>query len=484
MKRIDCFIPAADYEQAEATLSHLRSLPLINRIFLLSAGQDTDLSRTGTEVIRVKNLNSSDTVAAIARAATADYSLIYTKYTPLTPGYFALERFVQLGDDTRAGLLYADHYQIINGQRRKMPLIECQEGALRDDFNFGSVLFYNTSVLKKAVAQTTDGYPYAGMYNLRLAVSRMASLVHINEVLYTEEETDTRKSGEKLFDYVDPKNREVQVDMEKACTEHLKAIGAYLPPCFTPVDLGRNDFEFEATVMIPVFNREKTIEDAVRSALAQKTSFKYNVMVVNHHSSDKTVSIVEKLTDDPRLILITPERKDLFVGGLWNTALHHPKCGKFLVQLDSDDVYSGQDSLSRIVEAFYQQQCAMIIGTYRMTDFGLNTLPPGIIDHREWTPENGRNNALRINGLGAPRAFYTPALRELLLPNTNYGEDYGLGLRFSRHYQIGRIYDVLYCCRRWEGNSDAALEPEKVNANNLYKDRLRTWEIQARKQLK
>ncbi|MDD2289434.1 MAG: glycosyltransferase family A protein [Bacteroidales bacterium] len=484
MKRIDCFIPAVDYQQAEATLSHLRSLPLINRIFLLSAGQDTDLSRTGMEVIQVKNLTSSDTVAAIARAASADYSLIYTKYSPLTPGYLALERFVQLGDDTRAGMLYADHYQIIDGQRRKMPLIECQEGALRDDFNFGSVLFYNTSYLKEAAARTTDDYPHAGMYNLRLTVSRMTSLVHINEVLYTEEETDTRKSGEKLFDYVDPKNREVQIDMEKACTAHLKAIGAYLPPVFTPVDLGRKDFEYEASVMIPVFNRERTIEDAVRSVLSQETDFKFNVIVVNHHSSDKTVSIVEKFRDDPRLILITPPRKDLFVGGLWNTALHHPKCGKFLVQLDSDDVYSGSDSLQRIVKAFYQQQCGMIIGTYRMTDFALNTLPPGIIDHREWTPENGRNNALRINGLGAPRAFYTPILRELLLPNTNYGEDYGLGLRFSRKYQIGRIYEVLYNCRRWEGNSDAALEPEKVNANNLYKDRLRTWEIQARKQLK
>ncbi|HBG52732.1 MAG TPA: glycosyl transferase, partial [Rikenellaceae bacterium] len=293
-----------------------------------------------------------------------------------------------------------------------------------------------------------------------------------------------RKSGEKLFDYVDPKNREVQVDMEKVCTEHLKAIGAYLPPVFSPVDLGRKDFEYEASVMIPVFNREKTIEDAVRSALGQETDFKFNVIVVNHHSTDKTVSIIEKFRDDPRLILITPNRKDLFVGGLWNTALHHPKCGKFLVQLDSDDVYSGPDSLRRIVEAFYQQQCGMIIGTYRMTDFKLNTLPPGIIDHREWTPDNGRNNALRINGLGAPRAFYAPVLRTLLLPNTNYGEDYGLGLRFSRQYQIGRIYEVLYNCRRWEGNSDAALEPEKVNANNLYKDRLRTWEIQARKQLK
>ncbi|MFA5301516.1 MAG: glycosyltransferase family 2 protein [Bacteroidales bacterium] len=484
MKRIDCFIPAADQDQVAATLAHLKPLKIIDRIYLLSTDPGVDLSHTGLEIIPVDNLTSSTTIEKITARSSAGYTLIYTKYTTLEPGYFALERLVRLGDDTKAGMLYADHYQIINGLRRKMPLIECQEGALRDDFNFGSVLLFNTAILKKAAAQTTINYPYAGLYNLRLTVSRLAPLVHVNEVLYTEIETDTRKSGEKLFDYVDPKNRDVQIDMEKACTEHLKAVGAYLPPVFTPVDLDRETFEYEATVMIPVFNRERTIEDAVRSALSQETGFKFNIIAVNHHSTDNTLNILKKYENDPRLIVITPERKDLFVGGLWNTALHHPKCGKFLVQLDSDDVYSGPDSLEKIVKAFYRQQCGMIIGTYRMTDFQMNTLPPGIIDHREWTPENGRNNALRINGLGAPRAFYTPILREILLPNTNYGEDYGLGLNFSRKYQIGRIYDVVYNCRRWEGNSDAALEPEKVNANNLYKDRIRTWELQARKQLK
>ncbi|MFA7048641.1 MAG: glycosyltransferase family A protein, partial [Bacteroidales bacterium] len=345
MKRIDCFIPAADQNQIAVTISRLKSLSIINRIYLLSTDPEVDLSHTGMEVIAVDNLSSSSTVAKIAEMSASDYTLIYTKYTTLEPGYFALERMVRLGDDTQAGMLYADHYQIINGQRRKMPLIECQEGALRDDFNFGSVLLYNTAILKKAAAQTNISYPYAGLYNLRLTVSRMAPLVHINEVLYTEIETDTRKSGEKLFDYVDPKNRDVQIDMEKACTEHLKAVGAYLPPVFTPVDLNRETFEYEATVMIPVFNRERTIEDAVRSALSQDPGFKFNIIAVNHHSTDNTLNILKKYENDPRLIVITPERKDLFVGGLWNTALHHPKCGKFLVQLDSDDVYSGPDSL-------------------------------------------------------------------------------------------------------------------------------------------
>ncbi len=465
-------------------MSFLSRQETVNRIFLLSTSKDENLSESGYPVIVTDNLNSSVTVAAISRAASADYCLIYTKYTTLEPGYFALERFIRLGDDSQAGMLYADHFQIIDGQRRKMPLIVCQEGALRDDFNFGSVLFYRTSRVKEAVAQTKGDYPYAGMYNLRLAVSRAAGLVHINELLYTEIETDTRKSGQKLFDYVDPKNRAVQIDMEKACTEHLKAVGAYLEPVFEPISFNEDSFEYEATVMIPVKDRERTIADAVKSALSQVTTFKYNVIVVNHHSQDRTVSIVEQFTGDPRLIFITPERRDLFVGGLWNTALHHPKCGKFIVQLDSDDVYSGPDSLQKMVDAFYAQHCAMVVGTYRMTNFHMETLPPGIIDHREWTPENGRNNALRINGLGAPRAFYTPILREVLLPNTNYGEDYSLGLNFSRKYQIGRVYDVVYCCRRWEGNSDAALEIEKTNANNLYKDRIRTWELQARKQLK
>ncbi|MDD4827684.1 MAG: glycosyltransferase family 2 protein [Bacteroidales bacterium] len=484
MKRIDCFIPAADLNQVANTLSHLQPLDIIRNVFLLATDRQADFSSTGLPVIYTDNLNSSDTVAAIARAASADYSLIYTKYTGLVPGYFSLERFARIGDDSGAGMLYSDHFQIIDGQRRKMPLIMYQEGALRDDFNFGSVLFYRTSCLKKAVEESNVQYPYAGMYNLRLTVSRMADLVHINEILYTEVETDTRKSGQKLFDYVDPKNRAVQVDMEKACSAHLKAIGAYLEPVFTPVSFDREAFDYEATIMIPVFNRERTIEDAVLSALSQKTTFKYNVIVVNHHSSDNTVSIVNKYTSDPKLILITPDRRDLFVGGLWNTAAHHPQCGRFIVQLDSDDVYSGPDTLQKIVDAFYEQQCAMVVGTYRITDFRMETIPPGVIDHREWTPDNGRNNALRINGLGAPRAFYTPILREVLLPNTNYGEDYALGLYFSRKYQIGRIYDVLYCCRRWEGNSDAALEVEKTNTNNLYKDRIRTWEVQARKQLK
>ena len=298
--------------------------------------------------------------------------------------------------------------------------------------------------------------------------------------MYTEIEEDNRKSGEKQFDYVDPRNQDRQKEMESACTEHLKEIGGYLKPSFKTVDFVHDALEFEASVIIPVKNRETTIEAAIRSVLAQKANFKYNILVIDNHSTDGTTEKIDQYKDDERVVHIVPERNDLGIGGCWNLGIHHPKCGKFAVQLDSDDLYKDENTLQIIVNAFYEQQCAMVIGTYRMTDFDLNTLPPGVIDHREWTPENGRNNALRINGLGAPRAFYTPIARQIGFPNTSYGEDYAMGLNISRHYQIGRIYDVLYLCRRWGGNSDAALSIERVNANNLYKDRIRTWELQAR----
>ena len=347
----------------------------------------------------------------------------------------------------------------------------------------------------------TEDYQWGALYDLRL---RMKRIIHINEYLYTEIETDSRKSGEKQFDYVDPKNRAVQIEMEKICTEHLKRIGAWLPPVFKEIsplaplgrndngELGRNDngevgrntggeFPVTATVVIPVFNRVRTVKDAVQSALAQVCDFPFNVIVVDNHSSDGTSALLEELAQqDDRLVHVVPVKHDLGIGGCWNLAVHHEKCGEYAVQLDSDDVYSGPDTLQKIVDTFHEQKCAMVVGTYQMTDFHMNPIPPGIIDHREWTEDNGRNNALRINGLGAPRAFWTPLLRKINLPNTSYGEDYALGLRISREYRIGRIYDVLYCCRRWEGNSDAALDIERVNANNLYKDRIRTWELEAR----
>ncbi len=479
---IDCFLPYVDAAQAKATIDGLRESALVNNIYLLA----TDAAATAVEgctLVHIDALNSSDTMLKIAEVAKAPYVLLYAKYNNLVMGYFALDRFVRLAGDSKAGMMYADSYTIVEGKKSNAPVIDYQEGSLRDDFNFGSVLFFDTEVLKKAAAGIDVHYTAAGLYDLRLRLSRIAPIVHVNEYLYSDVTVDNRKSGEKIFDYVDPKNRGVQIEMEKACTAHLKAIGGYLEPKFDEIDFNKGDFEYEASVIIPVRNRIRTIRDAIRSVLSQKTDFPFNLIVIDNHSTDGTTEAIDEFKDDPRLVHIVPERDDLGIGGCWNAGVQHPKCGKFAVQLDSDDVYADENTLAKMVAAFYEQKCAMVVGTYMLTDIDKNPIPPGVIDHKEWTPENGRNNALRINGLGAPRAFYTPVLREIHVPNTSYGEDYALGLAFSRHFQIGRVYDVVYLCRRWEDNSDAALDIVKMNNNNLYKDRIRTWELQARRAL-
>lgn len=478
-QRIDCFIPYHNDEQVKETLMSLQSSELVNKVYLLNEDK-TAGTKHKNEIIYIDSLRSSNTIKKIAAKAHVDYTLIYTKTADLRMGLFALDRMLMLADDSGASLIYADHYKIEDGEKKNSPVIPYQKGSLRDDFDFGSVLIYRTADLKKAVAAMSVDYRFAGLYDLRLKVSQSSQIVHINEYLYTEIENDTRKSGEKIFDYVDPRNRQVQIDMEKACIDHLKKIGAYLEPKFREVDFSKGDFEYEASVIIPVRNRIRTIADAIRSVLSQKTSFKFNLIVVDNYSTDGTSDAIDKFAGDERLIHIIPENKELGIGGCWNVGVHHSRCGKFAVQLDSDDVYSGEDTLQKIVDAFYEQKCTMVVGTYMLTDFDMKMIPPGVIDHKEWTPDNGRNNALRINGLGAPRAFYTPLLREIKVPNTSYGEDYALGLYFSREYQIGRIYDVLYLCRRWDDNSDASLDIVKMNAHNTYKDRIRTWEVEAR----
>ena len=484
MKTIDAFILFSEPEQALKTVEELKQSAAVNKIWLLTPAGITDKIK-GCKNIAIDTLQSSATVRKIAQKSKADYTLIYQKSTVLRPGYFALERMIRIAEDTRAGMVYADYYAITNGVKKNHPVIDYQEGSLRDDFNFGSLLLYHTKVIKKAAARMkNETYLFAGLYDLRLKVSQKHPLEHINEYLYTEIEEDNRASGQKIFDYVDPKNRQLQIEMEQACTQHLKEVGAYLKPTFETIEFNRGDFAYEASVIIPVRNRIRTIKDAISSVLMQKTDFPFNLIVVDNHSTDGTTEAIDDFKEDARVIHLIPERDDLGIGGCWNMGVHHPRCGKFAVQLDSDDVYSGEDTLQKIVDAFYAQNCAMVVGSYQMTNFEMEMIPPGIIDHREWTPDNGRNNALRINGLGAPRAFYTPLLREIKLPNTSYGEDYALGLNISRHYQIGRIYDILYLCRRWEENSDASLDIVKMNAHNLYKDRIRTWELQARKNIK
>lgn len=477
--KINCFIPFQSAEQAKNTVITLKQSSLSNKIYLLT-DNDTKDKINGCETIGIDSLRSTATIKKIAAKADTDYTLIYTKSADLRLGMFALDRMLQIIKDSDAGFVYADHYQVIGEEKKNNPLIAYQKGSLRDDFNFGSLILYKTSELKKAVDKMDKEYKFAGIYDLRLKVSQAANLVHINEYLYTEIENDMRKSGEKIFDYVDPKNREVQIEMEEACTDHLKKIGGYLAPKFRKVEFNKFDFEYEASVIIPVRNRIRTIGDAIKSVLNQKTNFKFNLIVIDNYSTDGTTEAIDKFASDNRLIHIIPENKELGIGGCWNAGVHHPNCGKFAVQLDSDDVYSDENTLQKIVDAFYEQNCAMVVGTYMLTDFDMKMIPPGIIDHKEWTPENGRNNALRINGLGAPRAFYTPVLREIKVPNTSYGEDYALGLHFSREYQIGRIYDVLYLCRRWDDNSDASLDIVKMNNHNTYKDRIRTWELEAR----
>jgi hypothetical protein len=478
---INCFLPYQDNTEIQKTIEDLKKSSLINSIYLLSANENA-VPVEGCEIIVADSLRSTATLRKIAEKAHAEFSLIYTKDSTLELGQYALERFAKIATDTEAGLVYSDYYQVADGVRSAHPVIDYQEGSLRDDFNFGSVLFYNSKRLRKAVDKMKEDYQFAGLYDLRLKVSRKAELFHINEYLYAEVEIDTRKSGEKQFDYVDPKNRAVQIEMEAACTAHLKKIDAYLKPEFTKIEFNESNFPVEASVIIPVRNRVKTVDDAIRSVLSQKANFAFNLIVVDNFSNDGTSEIIAEIAKtDSRLIHIIPERSDLGIGGCWNAGVDSELCGKFAIQLDSDDIYQDENTLQKIVDAFYEQNCAMVIGSYTMTNFAMETIPPGLIDHKEWTPENGRNNALRINGLGAPRAFYTPVLREIKVPNTSYGEDYALGLRISREYQIGRIYDSVYMCRRWDENSDASLDVVKMNGHNLYKDKIRTIELKARK---
>lgn len=464
--KIDCFLAKGTDADTGELVSMLQTNHMVHNVYISSG-----------------SMMSTAGVRQMAERAEADYVLMYTKTTPLTLGQGMLERMLMVIRDSGAAMVYSDYYTMENGVCGKHPVIDWQQGAIRNDFDFGSVTLIDGRLLKEYVQETKDEYRFAALYDLRLFLSRRGMLFHLNEYMYTEEETDLRKSGEKQFDYVNPANRDVQMEMECVATHHLSEIGAKINIAdYGHPDFCEQDFEMEASVIIPVRNREKTILDAVNSALCQTTKFNYNVIVVDNHSTDGTTALLQSV-NDTRLVHIIPERTDLGIGGCWNVAVNDERCGRFAVQLDSDDLYSSDKTLQTIVDAFYAQKAAMVIGAYRMCDFDLNTLPPGLIDHREWTDENGPNNALRINGLGAPRAFFTPLLRQIQFPNTSYGEDYALGLIFSRRYRIGRIYDELYLCRRWAGNSDASLSIERINANNLYKDRLRTLEILARQKM-
>lgn len=484
-RKITCFMPYAGPDATSRTIKALEASGMVRDVYVMGLHKpDAEGMTIKVHFIESGNFFSSSAVRKMADSADTDFILVYSKPFALDPGRFSLERMMQVCDSSGAGMVYSGYWENREGKLAPHPVITCQPGSLRDDFNFGSLVLYRNKAFKSAAGRMKSNFRFAGFYDLRLKLSEECSITDIPELLYTEIETDTRKSGEKQFDYVDPRNRAVQEEMEQACTEHLKAIGGWLKPEFGKIEFSAGSFDFEASVIIPVRNRAKTIGDAIESVLKQKASFRFNLIVVDNHSADGTSDIIRSsAAKDKRIVHIIPERNDLGIGGCWNEGIFHDSCGKFSIQLDSDDLYIDDTVVSRIVEAFYAQQCAMVIGSYKMVNFKLEDIPPGIIDHREWTPENGRNNALRINGLGAPRAFYTPVLRNIRIPNVSYGEDYAVGLAISRHYQIGRIYEPLYLCRRWDENSDAALDVNKVNANNHYKDTIRTYELMARIQL-
>jgi len=479
-KKITIVLPKGSSDANQITISRLRDNSLVEQILLL--GNDSD-KLNADKIIQITDFQSTDTIKKFSAEINTDYLLLFLSDKSILPGQFMLNRFLQVAENTNAGIVYSDFYEAENGALHPHPVIDYQEGSLRDDFDFGELLFINAQALKSAVNKMKTDFRFAGLYDLRLKISQSYPLFHIQEFLYTVEKKEQIGTEDKHFSYVDPKNRQVQIEMESACTEHLKAVGAYIKPEQKRIEFkDNNEFEFEASVIIPVRNRVRTIGDAIKSVLSQKTNFRFNLIIVDNHSTDGTTEVIaQNVKEDSRIIHIIPDRNDLGIGGCWNEAVHHTKCGRFACQLDSDDIYKDENTLQTIVDTFYKEKCAMVIGSYQITDFNLNELPPGLIDHKEWTDENGANNALRINGLGAPRAFYTPILREIKIPNVSYGEDYAVGLAISRDYKIGRIYHSLYLCRRWEGNTDAKLDIGRININNFYKDKLRTIELLARK---
>lgn len=492
--RINCFLPFSCWDEALTTIAELRQSPAVGTIFLLCPETPDPSTPTpeGCQVLHsFSPIGHFGNLRLVEQCMRGEYCLMLTAPRPVRLGHRAVERMLRVAEDCRAGIVYADHYVEDEGVRTLHPLIDFQAGSLRSDFDMGTLLMVHHTVVR-AAAQLPEQVGmeaqmrYAAFYALALAFHAVERPlpVHISEPLYTIDRTDRRTSGERQFDYVNPAQAEVQREMEVVFTQFLRETGAYIPRLdLVSPDLTEGTFPVEASVIIPVKNRARTIADAVRSALSQQTDFDYNVIVIDNHSTDGTTEILAALAkEDPRLVHLTPTRTDLGIGGCWSLAVHHPQCGRFAVQLDSDDLYSGTDTLAKMVGAFYQQRAAMVIGSYRMTDFDLNTLPPGVIDHREWTEENGHNNLLRVNGAGAPRAFFTPVLRrEVEIPNISYGEDYAMALAISRTYRIGRVWDVVYLCRRWEGNSDANLPQTRQNENNLLKDKLRTIELNARR---
>ncbi len=477
--QITAVFPFVNKNDTIHNIEFLSKDKLIDKIVLLS-NEEVNLGQD--VLVLTENHKNTKTLKEISKYLNSDFLVLFINGKSVLPSQFMFQRFLKIINNTNSVFVYSDFYENESNSLKKHPTIEYQLGSLRDDFDFGEIVFIKSAAFKEAVSRMDEEYEFSGFYDLRLKLSQIGNLVHIPEFLYSINSNEDIGSEENHFKYVDPRNRKVQIEYEKACTKYLSEIGAKVGPEFKSVDFVNDGFEYEASVIIPVRNRVRTIGDAIKSVLNQKTNFPFNLIIVNNHSTDGTSEIIEEYKNkDQRVFHIIPERLDFGIGGCWNEAVHSEYCGKFAIQLDSDDIYKDENTIKQIVDTFYKEKCAMVVGSYQITDFNLNELPPGLIDHREWTDENGANNALRINGLGAPRAFYTPLLREINIPNVSYGEDYAVGLEISRNYKIGRIYHSLYLCRRWEDNSDAKLDIERINQNNFYKDKIRTIEFLARK---
>ena len=483
MTKICAFIPYLNGSVFGDLIQKLSDSPLIEKMFVFSK-LNLGLKNERVEEISIDHFKSTNSIKVITELAESEFVLLVTKPVEINLGPYSLERFLRVAQDTQAGILYSNYYEVKNDITQQHPTIDYQLGSIRDDFDFGPLLFINSTVLKNAASSMIENLSFSGLFNLRLNISQSSPILRIPEYLYTSSEPDLRNLSEKQFDYVNPDNSSTQIEMEKVATDHLKKINAFLRPTFKTIDLMKSSFDTEASIIIPVKNRIKTIGGAVESALKQKTNFSFNIIVVDNHSIDGTAELLRTLSETHKqLIHIIPSREDLLIGGCWNEAVNNKACGKFAVQLDSDDIYYDENTLLKIIDTFYREKCAMVIGAYVLTDFSLNQIPPGLIDHKEWSDDNGPNNALRINGLGAPRAFYAPLLRKIKIPNVSYSEDYYLGITISREYKIGRIYEPIYFCRRWEENTDSVLDINKLNLNNFYKDRLRTFEILTRQKI-
>ena len=464
--------------------SYLSNNIFIEKIIVVSKNKINDTSYTP---IQTDYPFANETIRQIIKNSSTQYLLFVNGSRIIEISEEVITMYILSAEKLNTGIVYSDYYDIQDNNLIHHPLIDYQQGSVRDDFDFGYCYLIRSEIAKICLSNSNlfvSNLHYSGIYNLRLAISRQSDITRIAEPIYSVKMNTDEKSTNNLFAYVDPRNRDVQIEMEKVFTSHLKNISAFIPSENKKSVSFDKSFTNEATVIIPVKNRVNTIQDAITSALNQKTKFNFNVIVVDNHSTDGTQQKIKSISErDIRVINIIPESSDLGIGGCWNQAIFHPQCGKFAVQIDSDDLYSDENTLQKIVDMFYKESCAMVIGSYKLTDFNLKEIPPGLIDHREWTDENGHNNALRINGLGAPRAFYTPIIKEIKFPNVSYGEDYAVGLAISRQYKVGRIYEPIYLCRRWEGNTDASLTIDKQNINNCYKDSLRTDEIQLRQKI-